>query len=129
MNIGADEVDGIGALIRESAIQGEFLYPTIRGRIVAINDLDAKTWRAQKPHLERRMSSGRNLTWMQTLPSNNVLAEGQWWNVGDTEPQVSLEQEYAQDLGLRVGDKMTFDIGGQQISVRGVVDACPMVHG
>jgi len=116
MNIGADEVDGVGALIRESATQGEFLYPTIRGRIVAINDLDAKAWRAQKPYLERRMSSERNLTWMQTLPSNNALTEGQWWDVGDTQPQVSLEQDYAEELGLRVGDKMTFDIGGQQIS-------------
>ena len=116
MNIGADEVEGVGVLIGESATQGEFLYPTIRGRVIAINDLDAKTWRAQNPYLERRMSSERNLTWMQTLPSNNALTDGQWWDTGDTQPQVSLEQEYAQELAIAVGDKMTFDIGGQQVS-------------
>jgi putative ABC transport system permease protein len=62
------------------------------------------------------MSSERNLTWMRTLPSNNALTEGEWWDANDARPQVSLEQEYAQELGLSVGDKMTFDIGGQQVS-------------
>ena len=42
MNIGPEEVEGVGALIEQSATQGEFLYPVVRGRIVGVNGLDAK---------------------------------------------------------------------------------------
>ena len=116
MNVTGDEVEGVGALIDQQATQGEFLYPVIRGRIVAINEMDGKAWRAQNPQVRRRISSERNLTWMQSLPSNNVLTKGQWWTASSTEPEVSLEQEYAEEMGLSIGDTLDFDIGGQRVS-------------
>ena len=64
---------------------------------------------------------------MRTLPENNALTEGEWWDVNDTRPQVSLEQEYAQEMGLTVGDNMTFDIGGQRINA--VVAVCAHCSG
>lgn len=116
MNIGAEEVQGVGALIEQSATQGEFLYPVVRGRIMGVNGADAKSWRAQNPHVGRRVSSERNLTWMATLPASNVLTEGQWWDANSTAAEVSLEQEYAEEMGLSIGDTLDFDIGGQQVS-------------
>ncbi|MEC9133144.1 MAG: FtsX-like permease family protein [Pseudomonadota bacterium] len=116
MNIGPEEVEGVRALIEQSATQGEFLYPVVRGRIVGVNGLDAKGWRTQNPHVQRRISSERNLTWMASQPSNNVVIEGQWWDPDSTVAEISLEEEYADEMGLSLGDKLDFDIGGQQVS-------------
>ena len=33
-----------------------------------------------------------------------------------TVAEISLEQEYADEMGFSLGDKLDFDIGGQQVS-------------
>ena len=91
----------------------------IRGRTVAVNDIDAETW--EKQHRPQRgegprLQSGRNLTWTSQLPADNAVVAGEWWSEGDTRAMVSLEDDYAEDLGLSVGDVMTFDIAGQQLT-------------
>ncbi|GIS20628.1 MAG: hypothetical protein CM15mP120_25440 [Pseudomonadota bacterium] len=53
---------------------------------------------------------------MASQPSNNVVIEGQWWDPDSTVAEISLEEEYADEMGLSLGDKLDFDIGGQQVS-------------
>ncbi len=94
----------------------EPLYPMIRGRVVAVNGTDAQAWEERLGRVDRPgpgLRSERNLTWTDTLPQGNEVIDGAWWKPGETARLVSLEDEYAREVGLKVGDLLTFDIGGQ----------------
>ena len=104
--------------VQEAGGRHEPLYPMIRGRIIGVNGIDARAWEDE----ERRgrpdrsgpgLRSERNLTWTDTLPEGNVVVEGAWWTSADEAALVSVEDEYAREVGLGLGDRLRFDIGGQ----------------
>lgn len=120
LNIAPHDVDEIGALLAENSREQGGLFPMIRGRITAVNGIDAKDWEAEhRSEMEDgpRLSSGRNLTWAADMPEDNTLVAGDWWTADDTRPMVSLEDDYAYDLGLSIGDVLSFDIGGEALEV------------
>jgi predicted lysophospholipase L1 biosynthesis ABC-type transport system permease subunit len=56
------------------------------------------------------------LHWADNIPTNNRVVDGQWWLTGTKNwQQISIEQEVMTDLGLSLGDKMTFSIGSQSV--------------
>ncbi|MFT5929971.1 MAG: putative ABC transport system permease protein [Oceanospirillaceae bacterium] len=60
-----------------------------------------------------------NLTWSQSLPAGNSISAGQWWdhaneNAGASQLEVSVELDYAQDIGLTLGQSLTFNVAGIQ---------------
>jgi putative ABC transport system permease protein len=117
MNIASDEVEAVQALIDDKATAGDFLYPMIRGRVVGVNGEEAKEYQARvAPRGEDggpRLMSERNLTWIAEQPQSNEVVAGQWWSEQTDKAEVSLEQDYADDFKLSIGDVLTFDIGGQ----------------
>jgi putative ABC transport system permease protein len=120
MNIASDEVAGVRDLVEARATQGDFLYPMIRGRVTAVNDIDAKEWQEsrQREAGGSRLTSERNLTWIVEPPKNNKIIDGEWWGENDVAPEVSLEAEYAQSWNISLGDELKFDIGGQKLSAK-----------
>ena len=92
----------------------------IRGRVNQVNEVEAKEWQKnlERPYEGVRISSERNLTWLENLPENNEIVAGEWWGPQTTEPLVSLEEEYANDLGLGLGDRILFDIGGKLVETQ-----------
>ena len=126
MNVTPDQLSAVEAMlegirdgdVEESGQRLEPLYPMIRGRIVGVNGTDAKAWedevrgsRAERDGLGLR--SERNLTWTANVPEGNEVVGGAWWTPQDEASLVSLEDEYARELGLSLGDRLEFDIGGQ----------------
>lgn len=56
------------------------------------------------------------LHWSNSVPTNNRVVDGQWWATGTAKwQQVSLEQEVMVDLGLNIGDVLTFSVGQQSV--------------
>jgi putative ABC transport system permease protein len=50
------------------------------------------------------------------LPESNSIHAGQWWGADYDGPlQISLDEDVARDMGVRIGDVFTFDIGGEEI--------------
>ena len=69
--------------------------------------------RLTEPKLQsRRGSRELNLTWSPDLPIGNRISGGQWWNDGATGLEVSVESDYARDMGLSLGQELTFNIAG-----------------
>ena len=118
MNVAADEVESVQTMLEAGASYEDELFPMIRGRIASVNDVPARQWRQQVR--ERRgeddhgpgIGGERNLTFAATLPENNVVVAGEWWHEPAAQPSISLEDEYAEELGLAIGDVVAFDIGG-----------------
>ena len=119
MNIAPDEVESVQSLIDEGATQGEFLYPIVRGRVVAVNEETAEDYEDRIfKGVERdgtRLRSERSLTWSENLPSDNDLVAGEWWSNDSRVLEASLEREYAENFQLSLGDSLTIDVGGQQV--------------
>ena len=60
----------------------------------------------------------RQITWAQELPPDNQITAGQWWGEAAQPGYVSVEQEYADWLGIQVGDNIVFEVSQQPIEAR-----------
>jgi putative ABC transport system permease protein len=114
INIQPDQKAPITAQLRTAGIDDTPLFPMIRGRLIQVNQnpINATTYADDRAKglVEREF----NLSTMTTLPVQNEIVAGRWFN--DTGPEASVEQGLAKTLGLKLGDQLVFDIGGQQVS-------------
>ncbi|NQX89969.1 MAG: FtsX-like permease family protein, partial [Halioglobus sp.] len=110
INIGPDHVQPIKRLLYTDAIAREPFFPMIRGRIMAINEEPLKSTEDIE---EARRQREINFTWSRELPADNQLVAGKWWNPDTELALVSLEEEFAQRLGVVVGDRMGFRVGAE----------------
>ncbi|MDE0037484.1 MAG: ABC transporter permease [Gammaproteobacteria bacterium] len=119
MNVMPSEAEAVQRLLTERTDYDGALFPMIRGRINAVNEVPAREWRRRVgPRPGPGIRSERNLTFSADLPDNNVVVEGEWWPAdGPREPAASLEDEYASSIGVSVGDTLTLDIGGLPLTV------------
>lgn len=85
--------------------QGTPLYPNIRGRLIAKNDLPFSDELIGNNNALRREL---NLTQSEVYPSDNVIVQGNA-HLGQT-GEVSVESKIAQELGIHLGDRLTFSI-------------------
>jgi putative ABC transport system permease protein len=115
INIGPADVQGIDQALRQADIDSQPLFPMIRGRIMAVNDEELP---ATENKEESRRQRETNLTWSDTLPEGNVLSAGQWWSPQSDEALVSVESEFAERLGIEVGDTLHFLVGAQPLSAQ-----------
>ena len=63
------------------------------------------------------MNDDLNISWSSTLNAENEIVDGQWWDESAIEPQLSFEWEELEDMGLSLGDQLTFSIAGESVSV------------
>lgn len=87
--------------------------PMLRGIITAINDRPASEVAGDHWVLE----GDRGVTYADTLPEGTTLIAGTWWPKGyDGPPQVSFAAEEAAEMGLTLGDRITVNILGRDIT-------------
>jgi putative ABC transport system permease protein len=116
INIQPDEADGVRAFLAERFGAGE-LVPLVRGRITAINGRPVAELEFSSPRAQRFIDRESNLSWAeQTSPDNRIVA-GRWWSPGALD-EVSVETDFARDLGLGLGDRIEFDIAGERLDVK-----------
>ncbi|MBP0049608.1 hypothetical protein H9C73_12790 [Marinobacterium sp. AK62] len=90
------------------------LYPMIRGRLTRLNGDPIKPQLSPEQQDHNTLRRELNLSWRAEQPAHNPLVAGEWWQPGDTSA-ISIEQEMAQELGLAMGDRLGFDVGGVQV--------------
>lgn len=99
--------------LNAAGIEDAQLYPMIRGRLVSINDKPVTGDTYVEDRARRLVDREFNLSTMRTIPSQNRVSSGRWFD--DSGPAASVEEGLAKTLGLRLGDRLRFDIGGQQV--------------
>ncbi|STO58153.1 ABC transporter permease [Grimontia hollisae] len=110
LNIAKHELDGYVGRLDANKLERSEAYPIVRGRLVALN---GQRYAALTPDREERDEALRrelNFTWRDELPSHNELLEGSWPSDGG----VSVESGIAERLGLRLGDRLTFNVNSQE---------------
>ena len=102
--------------LRTAGVERFDWYPMIRGRLVSINGAAVKPEDYTDDRASRLVDREFNLSSTATRPENNPVVAGQWTdNEADA---VSVEEGLAETLGLKLGDRLGFDIGGQMTEGR-----------
>ncbi|MCU4399630.1 ABC transporter permease [Acinetobacter pittii] len=91
--------------LKQHGWQSTPLYPNIRGRLLAKNDVPFSEEAIKQNNSLRREL---NLTQSNLLPNDNVITNGQaqFNGVG----QVSVESKTAESLGIQIGNRLTFSL-------------------
>lgn len=112
-NVLPADVPTIEKFFRTHAIPAQALYPMVRGRLIEINGAPLQQ-AATKEEDDGSAATRRdlNLTWAAAPPPDNRLVSGEWWGGANTGTRVSVEEMLAQRLGIKLGDRINFAIGG-----------------
>jgi len=90
------------------------LYPVVPGRLISINGEPVRDIVSKDSSGDRAVQRDLSLTWAADLPQGNSITAGSWWSSqpqGDL-PGVSVENKVAESLKLKIGDRLTFTVGG-----------------
>lgn len=119
VDIQSSEVDAFTTLVEQEAPGGNLSkVPMLRGRIVAFNGVDVREMEVP-PGGEWVLRGDRGVTYSDTVPENSVLTAGEWWPENYSgEPLVSFSAEEAGELGVGVGDTVTVNVLGRNITAR-----------
>lgn len=83
-------------------------------KLIEINQQPLAEFSTQPSGSLATLSKSIRLHYSEKIPNNNRLVQGTWWQQEtDNWQQISVEQEVITDLGLALGDKLTFVIDQQ----------------
>ncbi|WP_117194959.1 ABC transporter permease [Rhizobium terrae] len=119
VDIQGSEREGFLDILKRQAPQGAVTQvPMLRGRILAFNGQDVTQMNV--PPAGRWVLRGdRGITYEDKLPDNSALTAGAWWPADHSgEPLVSFSAEEAGELGLKLGDTVTVNVLGRNITAR-----------
>ena len=91
-------------------------YPMIRGRLVAVNNKPITPDDFLEDRAKNLVSREFNLSNAAEQPAHNKTVAGQW--TVEEKGAISVEEGIAKTLGLKLGDALSFDIGGQVSSAK-----------
>ena len=113
------EIDGFRDLLAKTAPEGKVVSAAmLRGRIVALNgtDVDKVTVPPQGAWVLR---GDRGITYAKNLPESSTMTQGEWWPADYSgEPLVSFAAKEAEELGLKIGDTVTVNVLGRNITAK-----------
>lgn len=117
ININEKDVPALNQFLNRSSKAVAAIYPMISAKMVAINNIKVNPEAFPTEAGQRWARRNYNLTWSASMPAANEINQGSWWTeTGKGGELFSFEEQIALDLGVKVGDKITFLIGGQEVT-------------
>ena len=115
-DIQVDQRDAVARLLAARGIASAGVTPIVPARITAVNGKPVEG-RSSNWALRREY---RN-SYRDTLVNSERLVAGAWWTgprpPGDP-PRISLEEAVAAELGVGLGDRLTWDVQGVPLETR-----------
>jgi putative ABC transport system permease protein len=118
INIRPDQAPAIQQFMADRNVAVPQLVPMIRARLTGINKDDTASMKIKDERGRDFLDREANLTWAKDLQTDNRIVAGTWWTEATTDPQVSVEIELANSLGLKLGDELTYDVAGETVKAR-----------
>jgi putative ABC transport system permease protein len=119
LDIQANEAEEFDALIRKYAAGAKLeRVPMLRGRIVSVNGVKVEDIKP-RPDTAWVLQSDRGITFSGQIPEGSRVVDGTWWHdASEGPPLVSFEKKIADGLGLKVGDDITVNVLGRNVTAR-----------
>ena len=117
INIQPGEPEAIAEMLAANGIDRPPFTPLLRARIDEINAQPLEEYRAANRWARNQLEGEINLTWLGELSDDNQIVAGEFWSPEDARPQLSIEESLAENTGLKLGDSITFTVGGEPLSV------------
>jgi putative ABC transport system permease protein len=116
IDIQPDQLAGFEALVRATPGARFDEVPMMRGRITRLNGVPVDE-ATVAPEARWALRSDRGLTYAATLPKGSQLAAGSWWPADYRGPPlVSFDAALARGMGLKVGDSLSVNLLGREIT-------------
>ncbi|HKA42628.1 MAG TPA: FtsX-like permease family protein [Burkholderiales bacterium] len=117
INVQPDQVEPIRQFFAANGIPSLQLYPMVRGRLIRINERAVSEDTYQDDRARRLVNREFNLSWATRMQTGNRIVAGRWWEAaGARSDQLSVERGLAETLGIRMGDRLTFDVAGTPVA-------------
>jgi putative ABC transport system permease protein len=120
INVQPDQVDPVRAFLAGQGVVDPVLYPMIRARLTEVNGQAVSGEDFGEDGRARRLAEREfNLSSADALRDDNEVTAGEFWTgrVPET-PELSVEEEFAETLGWKLGDEVAFDIAGTRYAGR-----------
>jgi len=119
LDIKPAERDDFRALVARAAPAARVAEaPMLRGRVIKLGDRLAEQVKAA-PEAQWVLNGDRGLTYAQDVPEGSTVVAGSWWPADYAgEPLVSFEAETAKGLNLKIGDTVTVNVLGRNVTAR-----------
>lgn len=93
--------------------------PNLRATILAYGPADAMTYVEdldEMPEDAWQLRGERGITYADTVPEGNTITQGKWWtrDRGLAEALVSVDQDLADAIDLKIGDRLRFSLLGTE---------------
>jgi putative ABC transport system permease protein len=139
INIQADETNVFKQMLLAHNIESSELFPMVRGRLSLLNDHGIKTAITSDQQQHNALNRELNLSFATQMQPHNRLIKGVWWGTSPIKKsaikdsivkdstakesgvvlqkiaEISIEASLAKALNIKLGDKLGFQIGSQQI--------------
>ncbi|MDP1968442.1 MAG: ABC transporter permease, partial [Burkholderiaceae bacterium] len=116
INVMPEQGESFQRALRAAGIAKFDWYPMIRGRLLSVNDKTVTPDDYSEDRAKRLVDREFNLSHSAMQPPHNEIVAGRW--TPEEKDAISVEEGLAKTLGLALGDKLRFDIGGVQVDAR-----------
>jgi putative ABC transport system permease protein len=118
IDIQPDQLAGFENLVRSTPGARFDEVPMMRGRITRLNGVPVES-AVVAPEARWALRSDRGLTYAANLPAGSQLAVGEWWPRDYSGPPlVSFDAALAHGMGLKIGDTLSVNLLGREITAR-----------
>ncbi|MEW6688786.1 MAG: FtsX-like permease family protein [Pseudomonadota bacterium] len=115
LGVQADQLGEVRDFFARSGIGATELSPMVRGRVVQVNGKPVSEADFGEERARRLVEREFNLSFAAQAPAHNTLVQGKWFS---SDSEFSVEEGIAKTLGWKMGDELTFAVGGDKFSAR-----------
>jgi putative ABC transport system permease protein len=116
LNVQPDQSQAFQDHLRQAQVQRYDWYPMIRARLVAVNGQAVAAQNYSDERAKRLVDREFNVSHSVAAPAHNSIVAGAW--LPEEPDALSLEEGLAKTLGLKMGDRLRFDMAGVAIDAR-----------
>ena len=121
INVQPDQLAGVEKFIDREGLRNAKLFPMVRARLQEVNGKKVTGADYAKDGMRAQALAERefNLSSVAAFGEDNKLVAGKYWSANHTGPlEMSVEEGFAKTLSWNIGDTVSFDIAGQNLTAK-----------